>query len=620
MGRHPQSRLTLIFFLLLTLYAPAADQGWIEIRSPHFVLVTDGGDKAGRAILLRFEQMRSLFGTIFNRSRVNLSTPLQIVAFRSTQEMIPYAPLWKGQPVSLTGFFQGADDENFIVLDLSVEPGWTTAFHEYAHLLLHGNLPPVPPWFDEGFAEYFSTLRFDKKEVQYGQVPEGLPQILTNTSWMTVVDLFGVQHDSSAYNEGNTRTIFYAQSWLVMHWLMSNQKMAEAAKYLQLAQIEKVPIPEAIQQAFGMEPAQLDKTLHGYFDGKGKSFRVPAPQMDESTYVVRRLDEVTIQATLADLHAHSKDYKDQAVGEFQQILKRDPEDPIANRGMGYSYLSKGDFATAERYFEEATRKDIRDAKVHYLVALLMNRRAVLAGRPPDNVAEMKRQLQIAIELDPTLADAYNLLAYADSMSGDYPAALTAIKKSIELNPSNEFYGINLGNLYLQNKNWDQAEAVLLRLQKSSNPKIVQLAAQQLKTLDLAKQGKTTVGIGPGLGVAKNQPRSTPRARDDITAPQWRKTAPLSSDEEKPAEQPVADTRPVKYLYGKLIACDCSAPPAAVLTVIANGKTMKMRSSDYKKMLLVGEDAFSCDWRNRSVLVNYKAGGTSDGDIVSLEVK
>ncbi|HMK28657.1 MAG TPA: tetratricopeptide repeat protein [Terriglobales bacterium] len=589
------------------------------MRSPHFVLVTDGGEKAGRAVLLRFEQMRSVFGTIFNKTRVNLSIPLQIVAFRNTQEMIPYAPMWKGQPVSLTGFFQGAEDENFIVLDLSVESGWTTVFHEYAHLLLNANLPPIPPWFDEGFAEYFSTLRFDRKEVQYGQVPEGLPQILGGFPWLKVVDLFGVQHDSSTYNEGGTRSIFYAQSWLVVHWLMSSNKMPQAAQYLQLAQIEKMPISEAIQRAFGMDPAQLDKTLHEYFDGKGKSFRLPAPAMDETTYVVRHLDDLTVQATLADLHAHSKDHRDQAVAEFQRILKEDPENPVANRGLGYSYLSKNDFDTAERYFQQATQRDIRDAQIHYLVALLMNRRAVLAGRPPDNLAEMKRQLQLAIEIDPTLADAYNLLAYADSMSGDYSAAIASIKKAIELNPSKELYGVNLANLYLQTKNWDQAEAVLLRLEKSANPKISQLTAQQMKTLELARQGKATVGIGPGLGVAKNEP-TKPKPRDDITAPQWRKTAPLAGEEEKPVVEEAPDTRPVNYLYGKLIACDCSAPPVAVLTLIANGKTMKMRSADYKKMLLIGEDSFSCDWRNRNVLVNYRAGGKNDGDIVTLELK
>jgi hypothetical protein len=36
--------------------------------------------------------------------------------------------------------------------------------------------------------------------------------------------------------------------------------------------------------------------------------------------------------------------------------------------------------------------------------------------------------------------------------------------------------------------------------------------------------------------------------------------------------------------------------------------------------LIGVDTFSCDWSNRSVSVNYKAGGLSDGDLVSVEVR
>jgi hypothetical protein len=38
------------------------------------------------------------------------------------------------------------------------------------------------------------------------------------------------------------------------------------------------------------------------------------------------------------------------------------------------------------------------------------------------------------------------------------------------------------------------------------------------------------------------------------------------------------------------------------------------------VLLIGADAFSCEWNNRAVSVNYKARGMSDGDLVSLEVR
>jgi len=35
---------------------------WQEYRSAHFVVITDAGEKKGREIAIRFEQMRNLFG------------------------------------------------------------------------------------------------------------------------------------------------------------------------------------------------------------------------------------------------------------------------------------------------------------------------------------------------------------------------------------------------------------------------------------------------------------------------------------------------------------------------------------------------------------------------------
>jgi hypothetical protein len=70
----------------------------------------------------------------------------------------------------------------------------------------------------------------------------------------------------------------------------------------------------------------------------------------------------------------------------------------------------------------------------------------------------------------------------------------------------------------------------------------------------------------------------------------------------------------------LLAVDCTQPPSAVVTVSAGAKTLKLRTSDYKLLTLIGADQFSCDWKSRPVAVNYKAGGTADGDLVSLEVQ
>ena len=81
-----------------------------------------------------------------------------------------------------------------------------------------------------------------------------------------------------------------------------------------------------------------------------------------------------------------------------------------------------------------------------------------------------------------------------------------------------------------------------------------------------------------------------------------------------------DKRPTKFFKGRLVAVDCSQTPAAVLTVTSENATLKLRATDYKALLLIGADDFSCDWRDRQVTVNYKPGGAKDGDLVSLEMR
>src|ERR1700730_7957209 len=163
--------------LLPSAYADAPQ--WIEVRSPHFSVATDAGEKRGREVVLRFEQMRAVFAALMIKANVNIPIPLQIVAFRNTKEMRQFAPLWHGKPTELAGLFQGGEDRSFIMLDMSGENPWTIVFHEYAHQLMNGMLSrPLPPWFEEGFAEYFSTIEVDNKEARVGKIPEQTYQIL----------------------------------------------------------------------------------------------------------------------------------------------------------------------------------------------------------------------------------------------------------------------------------------------------------------------------------------------------------------------------------------------------------------------------------------------------------
>src|SRR2546427_1259044 len=268
------SRFRWVFRLLLPVSAVlsavvpalAAEPQWLEIQSPHFSVVTDAGEKRGREVAMRFEQMRVVFGAIMVKANVNLPIPLQIVAFRNTKELRQIAPLWHGKPIQLAGLFQSGEDRSFIMLDMSVENPWTVVFHEYAHQLMNGVLTAaVDPWFEEGFAEYFSSIEVDSKEARVGKIPDYEYLVLQQDGMMKIADLFKVRQNSSTYNEtGDRRTVFYAESGMLVHYLYDNNLIPKLSTYFTLKIDQGLPVENAIQQAFGMSASQFDKTLRDY--------------------------------------------------------------------------------------------------------------------------------------------------------------------------------------------------------------------------------------------------------------------------------------------------------------------------------------------------------------------
>ena len=101
--QRPRGAFWELALLLITFvsYSYAGDAEWMEVRSPHFSVVTDTSEKRGREVALRFEQMRAVFGALLTQAKVNLPVPLQVVAFRDTKEMKRHVPLWKGKPAQV---------------------------------------------------------------------------------------------------------------------------------------------------------------------------------------------------------------------------------------------------------------------------------------------------------------------------------------------------------------------------------------------------------------------------------------------------------------------------------------------------------------------------------------
>jgi Flp pilus assembly protein TadD len=273
--------------------------------------------------------------------------------------------------------------------------------------------------------------------------------------------------------------------------------------------------------------------------------------------------------------------------------------------LGYAYLRKRQFEPAGEHFRRAAELDSTDARVHYYAALLMQ----LTGKVDDSSA-MKKEAEKAISLSPEFADAYNLLAAANAAEGDIPAAIEAMRNAVRLSPRSDLYLLNLAQYSLLVHKWDDAEAIFERLKTSADPGLAALAAQNLERIPRMR-------AAPPPLIVRRERASDWSQYDD---PQWRRSIPAPAPPVVPAgPPPPPDTRPVKFLKGKLLQVDCSQPPSAVLTVLSGKKTWKLRAADTRSLVLVGAEAFSCDWRGRDVAVNYREGGQADGDLISLEL-
>src|SRR5580698_5191734 len=195
--------------VFLSLASRAAEQSpWLEVHSTHFTVITDAGEKKGKEVALRFEQMRAVFAVLLMKDRLNEPVPLTILAFKNDKDYYQSAPLRQGQPIDAPGFFLPGEDQNFIVLNLLEEESWRAVAHDFAHLLLNYNYPEAPAWFDEGLTEYFSSIRVDDKKYEIGGDPElrsagagsslkSLTELLSSQTWIALPDLLTMKRDAS---------------------------------------------------------------------------------------------------------------------------------------------------------------------------------------------------------------------------------------------------------------------------------------------------------------------------------------------------------------------------------------------------------------------------------------
>jgi tetratricopeptide (TPR) repeat protein len=425
--------------------------------------------------------------------------------------------------------------------------------------------------------------------------------------------------------------------------------MPEVGTYFDLVLNQKVPVDKAMVQAFDLSPAQMEEAVRTYFNSLGNlgvaldqskkpvtnPADIPQPNHfaapidpDNLGAAVSAVPEVEAKAIIDDMMARIPEHRDQALRDLQALTADPKDNEPAHRGLARDHIQQRQFDAAADDLEKATELNQRDPWIWYYRSVLKYRKAQATRQDMQGIANMMQDLRAVADWYPELADAYNMLGMARVEGGGINSALEAQKQAIALSPRNVEYQFNLGQIYVAGKKWDQARAIFTRLKEGTDRQAATAAKQQLADLDTLQKygirpqraGETPAPAGAASAPSAASVASSTNAKSTGNATSNSDDDDADSSAAKPALPNPGSTGPIENLKGKIVRIDCSKAPEASITMISGMTTYTMHASDVKTLLVIGQDQFSCDWKNMAVSVNYRASGKHTGEVVSIEVR
>jgi tetratricopeptide (TPR) repeat protein len=332
----------------------------------------------------------------------------------------------------------------------------SAAFEAYArHFLYRYTDIRSPSSYIDGFAQYFSTVRFSDRRMSIGRVPPTVSRYIYfidngHSFRLRYEDVFAAPASTgdAAGGEAPVRLEFLARSWVLMHYMLSSEEnMAKRDAYLNQVH-QDVPAQKAFSDAFGIKPGDIDSTLWRYrLKGIAVS-QVEMPSLPVAQVSFTSLPEAGTDFLMAE--ATLRSCPSRKTGEA--LLRAAAQHPggVPNIESARLTLSRAqiDWGRAEDalpHLTQAVRKDGASFDAVYLLGLAELRLAE-PGAGPANGADSTAHLQTATELlarartlNPKSAEAAYAWHQAQLRASDKPtqaaleAAIAAWQNGHEVN-------------------------------------------------------------------------------------------------------------------------------------------------------------------------------------------
>lgn len=480
--------------LLFAAYRPvSAKDEWIQVKSKNFYLIGNASDKDIRKVAMRLEQFREAFRRLFGELNLTSTIATNVVVFKSDSSYKNFKPKRADGKVDnfVAGFFQPGDDVNYITLSTEGEDAQTfsTIFHEYVHFIVNTNLgkSEIPAWFNEGLAEYYETFAMDGDIKARLGVPNWRHVAsLRQNELMPLTTLFGISNYELLQIGDHSRSIFYSQSWALIHYLLQNGKQEPLGKFLNFL-LNDIPAEKAFQDAFQFSLQQMEGELRKYIKKSEYQYSIVTFKNKltlDGDMQTSPLDEAASNAYLGDLLYHTNRFDD-AEPFLLNALKAQPDSSLANVTLGMVRIRQRKFTDAKQLLEKAIAGDPKNHMAFFRYAYLLSRESqdefgFARSLEKESAAKIREALKKAIALNPSFTESYELLAFVDLVSGEeLEDAAKMMRIALRYQPGNQRYALRLAEVLSRLEKLDEAGAIAEKIARTADKQDIKARAESL---------------------------------------------------------------------------------------------------------------------------------------------
>ncbi len=449
-----------------------AQTPWSAAQDSHFAVYSQAGDKTAHNALLWFEQLRAFFqqnGLWGDGFRDQGRPALRVVGFRSETEYAEY----RLRPLADAYFASYGNREYVVMATLQHAAEFRIAAHEYAHYVMHASNLKLPACFNEGLAEFFSTLEVNENGFELGGDLPARKQTLRRSkgSWLPIAELFNASAESTTAKGRREAEIFYAESWALIDMLMTSPQYAPHFKNLVIALNTGSDPLQAFRSVYGKSLTETETDLENWVGHPHSARAMMSPQAAFDTGQTSQLSAIQSDSLLAELSLVIGQ-REQAKSRYRELLREQPDNPEFPAALGAIAQREGNTDEALRLWRQAITLNTTDSDLCYRYALLAE----------DAVPEqdVKAALERAVFLSPGFDDARYKLALLEYKNGEYRAALDHLRiMQVPMGERRYAYWIALASALLELNQNDEAKTAAMEAGNAAQNADDKMSARRL---------------------------------------------------------------------------------------------------------------------------------------------